>query len=125
MWIWIAGTAVPAHRLHDVEEHGRSQIRAEVDEHGENHHCKAESLLVVFLQHGGTVPTPGTMHRETGMFKHYDDLFLDRYLFIYLSDIVVGCSSINSSGAGTNMLTVLGAESRLVFVGPTKKGVMK
>lgn len=40
--------------------------------------------------------------------------------FIHLSDIVVGCSSMNSSGAGTNMLTVLGAESRLVFVGPTK-----
>lgn len=41
--------------------------------------------------------------------------------FIHLSDIVVGCSSMNSSGAGTNMLTVLGAESRLVFVGPTKE----
>lgn len=41
--------------------------------------------------------------------------------FIHLSDIVVGCSSMNSSGAGTNMLTVLGAESRLVFVGPSKE----
>ena len=39
---------------------------------------------------------------------------------IHLSDIVVGCSSMNSSGAGTNMLTVLGAERRLVFVGPAK-----
>ncbi len=28
---------------------------------------------------------------------------------------------MNSSGAGTNMLTVLGAESRLVFVGPLKE----
>lgn len=27
---------------------------------------------------------------------------------------------MNSSGAGTNMLTVLGAERRLVFVGPAK-----
>lgn len=35
--------------------------------------------------------------------------------------MVVGCSSMNSSGAGTNMLTVLGAESKLVFVGPTKE----
>lgn len=40
---------------------------------------------------------------------------------VYLSDMVVGCSSMNSSGAGTNMLTVLGAESRLVFVGPEKE----
>lgn len=39
----------------------------------------------------------------------------------HLSDMVVGCSSMNSSGAGTNMLTVLGADSRLVFVGPTEK----
>lgn len=37
-----------------------------------------------------------------------------------LSDMVVGCSSMNSSGAGTNMLTVLGADSRLVFVGPAE-----
>lgn len=28
---------------------------------------------------------------------------------------------MNSSGAGTNMLTVLGADSKLVFVGPTEK----
>lgn len=28
---------------------------------------------------------------------------------------------MNSSGAGTNMLTVLGAESRLVFVGPAEE----
>lgn len=40
--------------------------------------------------------------------------------FIHRSDMVVGCSSMNSSGAGTNMLTVLGAERRLVFVGPAK-----
>lgn len=40
---------------------------------------------------------------------------------IHLSDMVVGCSSMNSSGAGTNMLTVLGADSRLVFVGPREK----
>lgn len=39
--------------------------------------------------------------------------------FPHLSDIKVGCSSMNSSGAGTNMLTVLGADKRLVFVGPT------
>lgn len=38
----------------------------------------------------------------------------------HLSDMVVGCSSMNSSGAGTNMLTVLGAESRLVLVGPVE-----
>lgn len=35
--------------------------------------------------------------------------------------MVVGCSSMNSSGAGTNMLTVLGAESRLVLVGPAEE----
>lgn len=40
---------------------------------------------------------------------------------VHLSDMVVGCSSMNSSGAGTNMLTVLGADSRLVFVGPTEE----
>lgn len=28
---------------------------------------------------------------------------------------------MNSSGAGTNMLTVLGADSRLVFIGPTEE----
>lgn len=39
---------------------------------------------------------------------------------VHLSDMVVGCSSMNSSGAGTNMLTVLGADSRLVLVGPTE-----
>lgn len=32
---------------------------------------------------------------------------------------------MNSSGAGTNMLTVLGAESKLVFVGPAEEGVIK
>lgn len=41
--------------------------------------------------------------------------------FIHLSDMVVGCSSMNSSGAGTNMLTVLGADNRLVFVGPAEE----
>lgn len=51
--------AVPAHRLHDVEEHRSSQIGAEVDEHGQNHHGQAERLLVVFLQHGRAVPAPG------------------------------------------------------------------
>lgn len=50
--------SLPAHRLHDVEKHGSRQIRAEVNEHGENYHCKAKSLLVVFLQHSCTVPTP-------------------------------------------------------------------
>lgn len=39
---------------------------------------------------------------------------------VHLSDMVVGCSSMNSSGAGTNMLTVLGADSRLVLVGPAE-----
>ena len=34
----------------------------------------------------------------------------------YLSVMVVGWSSVNSSGAGTNMLTELGADSRLVLV---------
>lgn len=51
--------AIPAHRLHDVEEHRSSQIRAEVDEHGQDHHGQAERLLVVFLQHGRAVPAPG------------------------------------------------------------------
>ena len=32
---------------------------------------------------------------------------------------------MNSSGAGTNMLTVLGAESRLVFVGAVEKKLLK
>lgn len=32
---------------------------------------------------------------------------------------------MNSSGAGTNMLTVLGAESKLVFVGPAEKEAIK
>lgn len=36
----------------------------------------------------------------------------------YLSAITVGCSSVNSSGAGTNMLTTLGADSRLDLVAP-------
>lgn len=38
--------------------------------------------------------------------------------FPHLSVMVVGWSSMNSSGAGTNMLTVLGADRRLVLVGP-------
>lgn len=32
----------------------------------------------------------------------------------------VGCSSLKSSGAGTNILAVLGADSRLVLVGPAR-----
>lgn len=44
-----------------------------------------------------------------------------RQWIIHRSDMVVGCSSMNSSGAGTNMLTVLGAESKLVFVGPARE----
>lgn len=117
--------AVPAHRLHDVKKHRCCQVRAEVDEHGKNHHRKTESLLVVFLQHSCTVPTSGKSHKMTADYTavirkiNVSGLVADGGL-IHLSDIVVGCSSINSSGAGTNMLTVLGAESRLVFVGPTK-----
>lgn len=58
----VSGAAVPAHRLHDVKKHWSSQIRAEVDEHGENDHGQAQSLLVVFLQHGRTVSTPVMSH---------------------------------------------------------------
>ena len=35
-----------------------------------------------------------------------------------MSAITVGCSSVNSSGAGTNILTMLGADSRLDLVAP-------
>lgn len=67
----VAGAALPAHGLHDVEKHWSSQIGAEVDEHGENDHCEAQSLLIVFLQHGSAVTTPGTSHRITQrQFKH-------------------------------------------------------
>lgn len=75
--MWIAGAAVPAHRLHNVEKHRSGQIRAEVDEHGENDHSQAESLFVVFLQHGCTVPTPWTSQRhKSGQFKLEDNLIL-------------------------------------------------
>lgn len=61
----VAGAVVPAHRLHDVEKHGSSQIWAEVNEHGKDDHGEAESLLVVFLQNSCAVSTPETSQQNT------------------------------------------------------------
>lgn len=55
-WSWQG--SIPAHGLHDVEEHGSCQVGAQVDEHGEDDHSQGKSLLIIFLQHSGTVPTP-------------------------------------------------------------------
>lgn len=61
----VTGAVVPAHRLHDVKKHRGSQIRAEVNEHGKNHHSEAESLLIIFFQNSCTVPAPETSHGNT------------------------------------------------------------
>lgn len=39
----------------------------------------------------------------------------------YLSVIMVGWSSAKSSGAGTNILTILGADNKLDFVAPKER----
>lgn len=47
-----AGAAVvarPAHRLQDVQQQWSGLVRAEVDEHGEHHHCQAQGLLIILL----------------------------------------------------------------------------
>ena len=53
----------PAHGLHDVEQQGGCQVRAQVDEGGERHDGQPQCVLIVFLQGGPTVVAPA---KETG-----------------------------------------------------------
>lgn len=112
---------VPAHRLHDLQQQRSGQIRTQMDEHGQNHHGQSQSLLVILLQDSPAVPAPDPMHTQLRYTASLHTKTLT--LTPHLSAIVVGCSSLKSSGAGTNMLTVLGADSRLVFVGPARVNI--
>lgn len=45
----------PAHGLHDVQQQRGRQVRAQVDERGEDHDGQPERLLIVLLQDGPAV----------------------------------------------------------------------
>lgn len=70
-----------------------------------------------------TAPQSRHLHTHTLDDTPYWQYILYTWLtaVTHLSVIFVGCSSPKSSGAGTNMLAVLGAESRLVFVRPVRE----
>ena len=71
----------PAHGLHDVEQQGGCQVRAQVDEGRERHDGQPQRVLIIFFQGGPTVMAPA---KETGQRSPRSLTGVARYKRIHL-----------------------------------------